>query len=144
MFSRFINRSITIVFPYFTTLSPHLKILHLTHLFAIHYSNMSNEIDWKGSLPRRVAYRVRKPGGADYYDAEGYGEFDRRRSSVGYKRRKELEESRDEDIEDDRDGNMKMEKTEKKMESPDPPPNTPSSDIESASPTIASSHTRPF
>jgi hypothetical protein len=95
---------------------------------------MSNEIDQEENLPRRVAYRVRKSSGRDYYDEEEYGEFDRRRSSVGYKRRKGLEENKDENMEDDRDGNMKM-------ESPDPPPNTPASDIESASPTTASSHT---
>jgi hypothetical protein len=130
MFSRLIHRFITIVFPYFITLSSHHKILHLTHLSAIHHSNMSNEIDWKGSLPRRVAYRVRKSSGGDYYDDEGYGEFDRRRSSVGFKRRKKLEEVKDD--EDGRDGD------EIKCSAP---PNTPSSDIESASLATASSHT---
>jgi hypothetical protein len=130
-----------IVFPYFITLSSNHKILQLTHLSAIHHSNMSNEIDQEENLPRRVAYRVRKSSGGDYYDDEGYGEFDKRRGSVGYKRRKRLEGNKDETMEDDGGGNMKMEKTEKKMESPDPPPNTPASDIESASPTTASSHT---
>jgi hypothetical protein len=143
MFSRLIHRFITIVFPYFITLSSHHKILHLTHLSAIHHSNMSNEIDWKGSLPRRVAYRVRKSSGGDYYDDEGYGEFDRRRSSVGCKRRKKLEEVKDDEDgggvgdrdgggEDGRDGD------EIKCSAS---PNTPSSDIESASLATASLHT---